>query len=186
MKRRELIAFLGAALVCPLSSVAQQPKKFARIGVLSTSSAFDSFRQGLRELGYVEGTNIFVEYRSADGKMERFPDLLSELIRLNVDVIVAPNTPAARAAQLATASIPIVVPVMGDPVGDGLVASLSRPGGNITGLTFLGPELVPKRLALLKEALPSVSRVAALWHPGAYGERTMRDMLMGQRPRPTL
>jgi putative ABC transport system substrate-binding protein len=182
MRRREFIAFFGAAVVWSLASLAQQPKKVARIGVLATGSpemlmTFDALRQGLRELGYVEGTNILVEYRTADGKMERFPDLLSELILLNVDVIVAPNTPAARAAQLATTTIPIVVPVMGDPVGDGLVASLARPGGNITGLTFLGPELVPKRLAMLKEALPSVSRVAALWHPGAYGERTMSDMM---------
>ena len=104
-------------------------------------------------------------------------DLASELVRLKVDLIVASNTPAARAAQQATATIPIVVPVMGDPVRDRLVASLARPGGNITGLTFLGPELLPKRLALLKETLPTASRVVALWHPGAYGERTMSDMI---------
>jgi putative ABC transport system substrate-binding protein len=99
------------------------------------------------------------------------------LARLKLDLIVAANTPAARAVQQATTTIPIVVPVMGDPVGDGLVASLARPGGNITGLTFLGPELVPKRLGLLKEALPKVSRVAALWHPGGYSERTTSDMV---------
>jgi putative ABC transport system substrate-binding protein len=112
-------------------------------------------------------------------KVERFPVLARELVRLKVDLIVASNSLAARAAQQATTTIPIVVPVMGDPVGDGLVASLARPGGNITGLTFLGPQLVPKRLALLKEALPAASQVAALWHPGAYGQRTMTDMMDG-------
>jgi putative ABC transport system substrate-binding protein len=100
-----------------------------------------------------------------------------KLASLNLDLILAPNTPAARAAQRATTTIPIVVPVMGDPVADGLVASLAHPGGNITGLTFLGPELASKRLGLLKQALPNASRVAALWHPGAYGERTTREML---------
>ncbi len=137
----------------------------------------EAFRQGLRERGYVEGQNIVIEYRSADGKIERFARLATELVRLKVDLIVAGNTPMARAAQQATTTIPIVAGAMGDPVGDGLVASLSRPGGNITGLTFLGPELVPKRLGLLKEAIPRISRVAALWHPGAFGERTTQDML---------
>jgi putative ABC transport system substrate-binding protein len=137
----------------------------------------DAFRQGLHERGYVEGQNIVIEFRAADGEIERFPALAGELVQLKVDVILAPNTPGARAVQQATAMIPIVVPVMGDPVRDGLVASLARPGGNITGLTFLGPELVPKRLALLKQAVPTVSRVAALWHPRAYGERTMSDMM---------
>src|SRR5262245_12543153 len=117
-----------------------------------------------------------MEFRSADGEIERFPALASDLVRLKVDVILAPNTPGARAVQQATNTIPIVVPVMGDPVRDGLVASLARPGGNITGLTFLGPQLLPKRLALLKEAQPAASRIAALWHPGALGERAMIDM----------
>ena len=121
--------------------------------------------------------NILVEVRAADSKVERFPALASELVRLNVDLIVASNSLAARAVQQATTTIPIVVPVMGDPIGDGLVASLARPGGNITGMTFLGPQLVPKRLALLKEALPTVSLIAGLWHPAAYGERTMNDMM---------
>jgi putative ABC transport system substrate-binding protein len=137
----------------------------------------DAFRLGLRERGYVEGQNIVIEYRSADGRIERFPQLANELVSLSLDLIVAPNTPAARAAQRVTTTIPIVVPVMGDPVADGLVASLARPGGNITGLTFLGPELASKRLGLLKQALPNASRVGALWHPGAYGERTTREML---------
>jgi putative ABC transport system substrate-binding protein len=110
----------------------------------------------------MEGQNIVIEIRAADGNIERFPELVRELVRLNLDRIVAGNTPAARAAKEATNTIPIVVPVMGDPIGDGLVASLARPGGNITGLTFLGPELAAKRLDLLKKALPSISRVAAL------------------------
>ena len=180
MERRDfIILFTGVVVAWPLCLQAQQPKKVPRIGYLSTLSSVGSeaFLQGLRELGYVEDTNIVVEYRETAGKIERLADVASELVRLGVDVIVAPNTPAARAVQQVTTSVPIVVPVMGDPVGDGLVASLGHPGGNITGLTFLGPELLPKRLALLKEALPTVTRVAGLWHPTAYGERTMSSMM---------
>jgi putative ABC transport system substrate-binding protein len=183
MKRREFITAIGGAAMSPLPGWAQQPKNAPRIGFLATGSveqtraSLEAFHQGLREYGYIDGQNILVEVRAADLKVERFPALASELVRLNVDLIVASNSLAARAAQQATTTIPIVVPVMGDPVGDGLVASLPRPGGNITGLTFLGPQLVPKRLALLKEALPTASRVAALWHPGAYGARTMDDMM---------
>ncbi|WP_050425995.1 ABC transporter substrate-binding protein [Bradyrhizobium tropiciagri] len=185
MKRRELLGLIGGAAAWPLRAWAQQPKSVPRIGFLVTGSiespearaALKAFDQGLREFGYIDGQNVFVEVRGADLNVERFPALASELVRLNVDLIVASNTPAARAVQQATTTIPIVVPVMGDPVGDGLVASLARPEGNITGLTFLGPQLVPKRLALLKEALPTATQVAALWHPGAYGERTMNDMV---------
>ena len=185
MRRREFIVALGGAAAWPVVARGQQPKKVPRIGFLATGSLeladslvnINAFRRGLRELGYVEGENILVEYRTADSRIERFADQASELVRLKVEIIVASNTPAARAAQQATDTIPIVVPVMGDPVRDRLVASLARPGGNITGLTFLGPELLPKRLALLKEALPTASRVVALWHPGAYGERTMSDMI---------
>ena len=185
MRRREFIAGIGGAAAWPVVARGQQPKKVPRIGFLATGSLeladslvnINAFRQGLRELGYVEGDNILVEYRTADSRIERFADQASELVRLKVEIILASNTPAARAAQRTTDTIPIVVPVMGDPVGDRLVASLARPGGNITGLTFLGPELLPKRLALLKEALPTASRVVALWHPGAYGERTMSDMM---------
>jgi putative ABC transport system substrate-binding protein len=173
-------------LLAPAFAAEAQPRaKVARIGFLASASlespetrvTVDAFRQGLRDRGYVEGQNILIEYRTADGKIERFAGLASELARLKVDLIVAPSTPAARAAQKATTTIPIVSQAMADPVGDGLVASLARPGGNITGLTFLGAELVPKRLELLKQALPKVSRVAVLWHPGAFGERTTSDML---------
>jgi putative tryptophan/tyrosine transport system substrate-binding protein len=186
VKRRDFIVlFTGVVADWPRGLHAQQPKKIPRIGYVTTLSLDspqarvlrEAFWQGLRELGYAEGTNILVEYRGADGKFERFAEVASELVRLELDVIVAPNTPAARVVQQATTTIPIVVPIMGDPVGDGLVASLGHPGGNITGLTFLGPELLPKRLTLLKEALPTVSRVAALWHPGAYSGRTMTNMM---------
>jgi len=184
--RREFIALLGgAAAGWPPTAHAQQSKNVARIGFLATGSLkspeqmmiLNSFQQGLHELGYMEGASILIEVRGADSKIERFPGLAAELLQLNLDVIVASNTLAARAVQQASRIMPIVVPVMGDPVGDGLVASLARPGGNITGLTFLGPELVPKRLALLKEGLPAASRIAGLWHPGAYGERTMSEMM---------
>jgi putative ABC transport system substrate-binding protein len=185
MQRREFIAVASLAVAWPLAVQAQQPKKLPRIGFLATGSlelpegraSLNAFHQGLRELGYVDGQNIAIEVRAANSRVERFPALTSELVGLQVDVIVASNSLAGRAAQQATTTIPIVVPVMGDPVADGLVASLARPGGNVTGLTFLGPQLVPKRLDLLKEALPSASQVAALWHPGAYAERTMNDMM---------
>jgi putative ABC transport system substrate-binding protein len=185
MRRRDfIVAFTGAA-VCPIGARAQQPKKVARIGLLVTPSLeapeartiLNAFYQGLREHGYIDGQNVIVEVKAANSKMERFPALANELLGLDLDVIVASNSVAGRAVQQATTTIPIVVAVMGDPVSDGLVASLSRPGGNTTGLTFLGPQLVPKRLALLKEALPTVLRVAVLWHPDAYGTRTMNDMM---------
>jgi putative ABC transport system substrate-binding protein len=183
-RRTFLTTVTGGLLAAPLL-VEAQPAKVARIGFVlfgplespETRQTLEAFRQGLRERGYVEGQNIVIEYRSAGGKIDRLPGLGTELARLKIDLIMARNTPMARAAQQATTTIPIVAAVMGDPVGDGLVASLSRPGGNITGLTFLGPELVPKRLGLLKEAFPKTTRVAAIWHPGAFGERTSRDMV---------
>jgi ABC-type uncharacterized transport system substrate-binding protein len=186
MRRRTFITLLGGtAAAWPIGARAQRAAKVPRIGYIVTGSRdspdqrvmLDAFHEGLRKRGYVEGQNISVEYRAADGKIERFPELARQLVALNPDLIWAPNTPAARAAKQATATIPIVVPVMGDPVSDGLVVSLARPGGNVTGMTFLGPELVAKRLELLKQALPTISRVAALWHPGAYGETTMGDMM---------
>jgi putative ABC transport system substrate-binding protein len=180
MRRREILGLLGSGLVMPRAGWAQQPRRVPRIAFLATGQAgrmSEAFRNGLGDLGYVEGKNILVEYRFAGSKVERFPALARELVGLGVDLILATNSLAARAVQQATSTIPVVVPVMGDPVRDGLVSSLARPGGNITGLTFLGPELLPKRLSLLKEALPAVSRVAGLWHPGAYGERTMDEMM---------
>jgi putative ABC transport system substrate-binding protein len=180
-----IVALALRLLAGPLAADAQQSAKVPRIGMLVASSpesptgraVRDAFRQGLRELGYVEGQTIALELRWAEGKLERFPDLAAELARLKVDVIVVGNRPAALAVKHVAPTIPIVVGVMQDPVTDGLVQSLARPGGNVTGLTLLAPELVPKRLQLLKEAVPGVSRVAALWHPAAHGERTMRDMV---------
>src|SRR5438067_1267183 len=152
-----------------------------RIGILNNGSAASRTNsplfQGLRELGYTEGQNLAIEFRFADWQLDRLPALAAELVALRVDVIVAGATPAARAAKQATRSIPIVAVSMGDPVGDELVPNLGSPGGNVTGNTFLGPELVAKRLQLFKDAVPGFSRLAAIWHPGAYGERTMRGFL---------
>jgi len=181
-----LVVILMFGLLSALSAAdAQPPAKVPRIGMLLTFSpehpetraALEELRQALSELGYVEGRNIVIEYRGAEGRIERFPALAAELVRLKVDLIVAGSTAEALAAKQVTATIPIVVSTMHDPVKDGLVASLARPGGNVTGSTFLGPDLVAKRLELLKEALPGVSRVAALWHRGAHGERTGQDMV---------
>jgi ABC-type uncharacterized transport system substrate-binding protein len=175
----------GMAIMCSSRASVEAAPEVRRIGFMVTGSLgspdqqamIDAFKQGLRERGYVEGRNVVIEYRTADGKIERFTGLARELVDEHPDLIVASNTPAALAAKQATTTIPIVVAVMGDPVGDGLVASLARPAGNITGMTFLGPELASKRLELLKLALPTMSRAAALWHPGAYGESTMQEML---------
>jgi putative tryptophan/tyrosine transport system substrate-binding protein len=187
MDRRVFLGTLaGGLLAAPLAAEAQRVGKVPRIGLVSSMSAelpqirelSDAFRQGLRELGYVEGQNIVIEERSAQGRLERLPDLFAELVRLRVELIFTlGGTPAARAAKDANIAIPIVAPAMGDPIKDGLAASLAQPGGNVTGSTFLGPGLVPKRVGLLKEVVPAASRVAALWQPGAYGDRTIRDML---------
>jgi putative ABC transport system substrate-binding protein len=146
---------------------AQQPTKIPRIGYLIgpslstfTSARIEAFRQGLRELGYVEGKNIVIEWRSAEGKLDRLPALAAELVRVKVEVIVTNGPPATRAAKEAIATIPIVMANDSDPVGNGFVASLARPGGNITGLSTLAPELSGKRLELLKETVPRLSRVA--------------------------
>jgi ABC-type uncharacterized transport system substrate-binding protein len=183
MRRREFITLLGGVSAWPLAARGQPSAKIARIGFLTTggatggSSNLDLFREGMTELGYTEGANFIIEPRSADGRIERLPSLANELVALKVDVIVAAATPAGRAAQQATTTIPIIVTAMGDAVSDGLVTSLARPGGNISGNSFLGPELVPKRLTFLKQLLPKVSRVAVLWHPGAFSDHTTADML---------
>jgi putative ABC transport system substrate-binding protein len=147
---------------------AQQPKKVPRIGYLSGASLsanaarIEAFRQGLRELGYVEGKNIVIEWRSAEGKLDRLPSLAAELVRLKVDIIVTAGSTATRPAKEATSTIPIVMTQDPDPVGTGFVASLARPGGNITGLSSLAPEISGKQLELLKETIPKLSRVAVL------------------------
>jgi len=171
-RRVGLVVVLTLSILsAPLSSDGQQGGKVPRIGFLGGASPsaaahlVDAFRQGLRDLGYVEGQNIAIEYRFAEGKAERLPDLAAELVRLRVDVIVAPNPTGALAAKNATTTIPIVMAIAGDPVGLGLVASLARPGGNITGMSNVAVELAPKQLQLLKQAVPKVSRVAVLWNP---------------------
>jgi putative tryptophan/tyrosine transport system substrate-binding protein len=154
-----------------------------RVGMLMpgpaahSAATYKPFYQGLHELGYIEGQNLAIERRDGDWKLDRLPALAAELVGLKVDMIVAWSTPAAQAAKQATNSVPIIAAVMADPVGDELVASLARPGGNITGTTFLGPELVAKRLQLLRDVVPGLARVAALLHPHAYGERTMANVV---------
>ncbi len=183
MKRREFIALLSsAAMAWPLGASAQQAAKVPRIGYLSGSLAsvphlLEAFRQGLRDLGYVEGRNLVIEYRDVEGKYDQLPALAAELVALKVDVIVTGATPQTLAAKQATSAIPIVFTNAGDPVGSGLVTSLARPEGNVTGFSLLVPELVGKCLEHLKEALPGIDRVAVLWHPGGFSERTEKDML---------
>ena len=185
MDRRDTILALLALGATSIAAEAQQAAKVARIGFLSSSLAArphsrDAFRQGLRDLGYVEGRNVVIEYRDAEGKPERLPALAAELVALNVDVIlVGGGTRVTLAAMQATKTVPIVFTDVGDPVESGLVTSLARPGGNVTGLSSLGPELVGKNLELLKHAVPGIDRVAVLWVPGALGERTDKDMLTG-------
>jgi len=189
MRRREFITLLGglaaSAVSWPLAARAQQPARVARIGYLVTGSLdspeyrriIDAFRQGLGQLGYREGQNIAIEFREAHGQTARFGPLAAELAGRDVDVIIAPSTAAARAARQATTTIPIVAFALGDAVADGLVSSLARPGGNVTGLAFLAPELTAKRLQLFKDVVPTLSRVAGLWDPGTFGERTTGEML---------
>jgi putative ABC transport system substrate-binding protein len=165
-------------------SDAQQPERIPRIGDLAGPSAtffsarLESIRQGLRELGYVEGKNILFEYRYAEGKLDRLPDLAAELVRLKVDLIVTASDPAILAAKKASPTIPIVFGAAADPVGSGFVSSLARPGGNITGLSVMSPDLDGKRLELLKEAFPTVARVAFLWQSSSdsRGNPAFTDM----------
>src|SRR5262245_402969 len=167
-----LVTLVLAILVPPLAVEGQRAGNVPRVAYLNASSAdnaigvVEAFRQGLRELGYIEGQNIVIEYRWADGRFDRLPALAAELVRLTVDVIVAPNTPAALAAKNATSTIPIILVTSGDPVGSGLVASLARPGGNVTGLS-LTPTLAitGKQLELLKQAFSTLSHVAVLANP---------------------
>jgi putative tryptophan/tyrosine transport system substrate-binding protein len=174
---KQILGFALSAMLFALggSAEAQQPARIHRIGILSPSSGsvfsarVEAFRQRLRELGYVEGKNIFIEYRYAEGIPERVPDLAAELVGLKVDVIVTIGPVATLAAKKASGTIPIVFAGASDPVGTGIVPSLARPGGNITGLSLMVPDLDGKRLELLKEAVPKVARVAFLW--GGSGSR---------------
>jgi putative ABC transport system substrate-binding protein len=162
MDRRAFIAGTSALLAAPIAAEAQQPKKVPRIGVLTgpTDPGVEAFRRGLTDLGYVEGTNFTIERRSAEGKLDRLPDLAADLVQLRVDVIVGSSNLAIQALKEATRTIPIVMAIAGDPVGSGFIASLARPGGNITGLTVIAEQLSAKRLQLLKEINPRISTVA--------------------------
>ena len=186
MDRRTFLGALASSLLAaPLAAEAQPAGKVPRVGFLAASSASDAanarwieaFRQGLRDLGYVEGRNIVIEYRYAGEKYERLPALAAELVRLKVDVIVSHGTPGPLAAKHATSVIPIVMTSAGDPVASGLVSSLARPGGNVTGMSLMVPELGGKRLHLLKEIIPGLSRVAVLWNAtNPYNSLVVREM----------
>jgi len=166
-----VVALAGGLLLGPLPAGAQQTGKIPRIGFLGNSTPtleanlVEPFREGLRELGYVEGQNIVIEYRWAEGKYERFPALIAELLTQKVELIVTAGTPASLAVKKATTSIPLVMVAVGDPVATGLAVSLARPGGNITGLTSISEDLEGKRLELLREVVPKISHVAVFWNP---------------------
>jgi putative tryptophan/tyrosine transport system substrate-binding protein len=175
MRRRDLIALLGTALILPHSAEAKQAG-MRRVGFLWDSPAvwplaLEGFRQGLRDLGWVEGENLAIEYRWAEGQFGRLHELAEELVRLEVDVIVAPTSIYAGAAKRATSTIPIVFASHADPIGSGHVASLARPGGNATGLTIVMSETTAKSLELLKETIPGLTRVAVLWDPATPSHR---------------
>jgi putative ABC transport system substrate-binding protein len=190
VSRRRFGLSLCALVAVPAMARAQaQTARIPRIGYLQavvpqngTSPLLEDFRQGLRDLGYAEGRNIELEIRWGEGHLERLPALAADLVRLNVDVIVAVNSPSVLAAKKATRTIPIVMPLSSDPVGDGLVASLARPGGNITGLSLMAPELSAKRLQLLKEAFPKLRPVAALWNPDYVGMAARFRQTQGAAP----
>jgi putative ABC transport system substrate-binding protein len=189
-RRKFLGAMAGGLLAAPFATFAQQPAKIPRIGFLYPGFpegvgkvGLQAFRDGLRELGYVEGKNLQLEVRWGEGKLERMPSLAAELVQLKVDVIVAATSPSVVAARQATRTIPIVMPTSSDPVGDGLVASLAHPGGNITGLSVMSPELGEKRIQLLKEIFPKVSHpVAVLWNPDYVGMRARFEQARGAAP----
>ena len=183
-RRAFLGGLAGGLLAAPLTAEGQQPGRVARIGYLAANLAVadprtrEAFLQGLRDLGYVEGRNLLIEYRDAAGKTERFPALAAELVALKVDVIVAAGgTLAALAAKQATTTLPIVFAAVGNPVAEGLVTSLARPRGNVTGLSLVQQEIVGKSLELLKQAVPEVSRVALLLKPDSMPDRAKKDRL---------
>ena len=178
-----LLAIIIALTVWVARIEAQQPGKIPRVGVLRPGAPADltedSFRQGLRELGYLEGKNIIVEYRYAEGRLDQLPELATEMVRLKPDVIVVGSTRFAEAAKQATSTIPIVV-IGGDVVGAGLVSSLAHPGGNVTGLTAISPDLSGKRLALLVDVVPKLSRVGVIWYPGRDEDELKQTEIAGR------
>jgi putative ABC transport system substrate-binding protein len=189
--RRKLLIMLGAgALAAPLGSFAQQQGKIWRVGFLSlrrpaslNSDFYGAFLQGMRDLGYVEGKNLVIEWRFADGKLERLPELAAELVKLKVDVIVAAGPQAISAAQKATVTIPIVMATAPDPVGSGFVKSLAHPGGNITGLSNISADISPKQLEMLLSIVPKLSRVAVLVNPTNSSHATVLKNVQGAAQR---
>jgi len=185
MTKKIIFLALCSLILAPCSAVeAQQPGKIFRIGILDPSTAsgsavlVDAFRQELRKLGWIEGKNITIEYRFGEGKAERFerlPELAADLVRLKVDLIVVTSTPPALAAKRATTTIPLVMVNAGDPLGAGLIASLARPGGNVTGFSSLSAELITKRLEILKDAIPKLARVGLLW-PGIGQQSQLKEI----------
>jgi putative tryptophan/tyrosine transport system substrate-binding protein len=180
--RRAFVALIGAGFIWPVLGKAAEPGKAHRVGFLGNSTAaleanlIRPFRDGLRELGYEEGKNLVIEFRWADGKYDRFPALVAELLAAKVDVLVTAGTPATLAVQQAKTSVPLVMIAVGEPVGTGIAESLARPGGNITGLSSMAPELEGKRFELLREIVPGLSRVAVLWNPrNAFNEISMKQ-----------
>ena len=182
MKRREFIIG-GAAAAWPLAVRAEQSTKIARIGILGLASAagaapyVDAVRSGLRDLGYIEGKNLIIEYRFADGDYERLPDLAAQLVHLNLDVLVTFAAPGTQASKSATVTIPIVMAVTADAIGTGLIASLAHPGGNVTGTTVLNPQLMAKRLELLKSIVPAVTQTAVLLNSGNAANGPVRQAM---------
>src|SRR4030095_1294956 len=179
MKRKQF-AFLVTGIVCamlaPLTTLAQQPSKIARVGWMSIATPADVFRQAMRDLGYVEGKNLVLEPRYTGGKNELLPELIADLERVGVDVIVAGPFGVLRVAKQTT-RIPIVMTPSADPVVAGIIESLAHPGGNVTGITEMAPQLTPKRLERLKASVPTLSRVAILWQPGTLSENVFKQML---------
>src|SRR5262249_5044784 len=176
VKRRDFITLLGgAAAAWPVAARAQQQGKIPRIGIIDDAPMWNAFREGLRDLGYLEGQNIAFEYRTADGVPERLAEAATDLVRRPVDIIATYGTPSSIAAKAATTTIPIVMIGVGDVLRTGLVQGLAHPGGNITGNTLLGPEVGPKRLQLFKEAVPALSRVALLWNPDNASTRLLAE-----------
>jgi putative tryptophan/tyrosine transport system substrate-binding protein len=190
IERRKFLAAVGSAAAWPLATRAQHAGNVPRIGYLSPGSAspgplahHDEFQRGLRELGYVEGRSIVIEYRFADGKFDRLAALAAELVQLNVEVIVSVVTQASLAAKNATSTIPIVIVSVGDPVGAGLVASLARPGGNVTGTSGMTTEVIGKALGLFKQTVPEVSPMAVFWNPDnvVYQGQILRETEVAAR-----
>ena len=195
MRRRDFIrAVAGSAVAWPMGATAQQTSKVWRVGMLETTSQtlnapnLNAFRRRLQELGYVEGQNLIIEYRSGEGRIERFSELAAEMVRLKVDIIVTRGTPAALAAKNATATIPIVMAAIAEPVGTGMVASLARPGGNVTGLSAIVNELAAKRIEIMREIVPKISRMAMIDNmgnasvPAAWDEMKRATLAFGIQP----